>query len=109
MKGLVGEAAQGSADCRKNWTTALIQRLVTPTRNVPRHRVLLGKEAGTKGLWESKAAAKTGIASLPLVRLAPRSAPGPTGERQEHLDVIDLLRWSWTEEASVSGTRHYYN
>ena len=26
MKGLVGGAAQGSADCRRNWTTALIPR-----------------------------------------------------------------------------------
>ena len=26
MKGLVGGAAQGSADCRKNWTTALLPR-----------------------------------------------------------------------------------
>ena len=26
MKGLVGGAAQGSADCRRNWTTALILR-----------------------------------------------------------------------------------
>ena len=31
---------------------------------------------------------KTGIASLPHVKLAPTSAPGPTGERQEHLDAI---------------------
>ena len=27
MKGLVGGAALGSADCRKNWTTALISRI----------------------------------------------------------------------------------
>ena len=31
---------------------------------------------------------KTGIASLPYVKLAPMSAPSPTGERQEHLDAI---------------------
>ena len=31
---------------------------------------------------------KTGIASLPHVKLSPISAPGPTGERQEHLDAI---------------------
>ena len=31
---------------------------------------------------------KTGIASLPHVKLAPMSAPGPTGERQEHSDAI---------------------
>ena len=31
-----------------------------------------------------------GIASLPHVKLAPLSAPGSTGERQEHLDAILL-------------------
>ena len=30
---------------------------------------------------------KTGIASLLHVKLAPMSALGPTGERQEHLDA----------------------
>ena len=30
----------------------------------------------------------TGIASLPHVELSPVGAPGPTGERQEHLDAI---------------------
>ena len=31
---------------------------------------------------------KTGIASLPHVKLSPMSAPSRTGERQEHLDAI---------------------
>ena len=31
---------------------------------------------------------RTGIASLPYVKLSPMSAPGPTGERQAHLDAI---------------------
>ena len=31
---------------------------------------------------------KTGIASLPHVKLSPMSAPGPARERQEHLDAI---------------------
>ena len=31
---------------------------------------------------------RTGIASLPHVKLSPMSGPGPTGERQEHLDAI---------------------
>ena len=30
---------------------------------------------------------KTGITSLPHVKLAPMSPPGPTGERQEHVDA----------------------
>ena len=31
---------------------------------------------------------KTGIPFLPHVKLSPMSTPGPTGERQEHLDAI---------------------
>ena len=31
---------------------------------------------------------KTGTASLPRVKLAPMSGPGPNGERQEHLGAI---------------------
>jgi hypothetical protein len=31
---------------------------------------------------------KTGLASLPHVKLTPLSAPGPTGDRQEHLDAV---------------------
>ena len=31
---------------------------------------------------------KTGVASLIHVKLSPMSAPGPTGERQEHLDAV---------------------
>ena len=31
---------------------------------------------------------RTGIASLPHVKLSPMSAPGPTGEWQEHLDAV---------------------
>ena len=45
---------------------------------------------------------KTGIASLPHVKLSPMSAPGPTGERQEHLDATvsfagagQRRRWFW--------------
>ena len=53
MKGLVGGAAQGPADCRKNWTTALIPRSSgfgthSPVRSALRQHVLHGEEAGTK-------------------------------------------------------------
>ena len=56
---------------------------------------------------------KTGIASLPHVKLSPMSAPGPTGERQEHLDAnasfaglgqrrlflgLDILTIKWPRE-----------
>ena len=54
--------------------------------------------------------AETGVVSLPRVKLAPTSAPGPSGERQEHLDatfpfagaghrrmfrVLDVLTVKW--------------
>ena len=35
-----------------------------------------------------QARSKTGIASLPHVKLSPMSARGPTGGRQEHLDAL---------------------
>ena len=43
MKGLVGGAAQGSADCR-----ARASELIPPMQNVPRQRVVLGVVAGTR-------------------------------------------------------------
>ena len=52
MKGLVGGAAQGSADCRRNWTAALIHgaralELIPPVRSAPRLRELPGAVEGT--------------------------------------------------------------
>ena len=53
-------------------------------------RVLLGEVAAARqrSATREQGRSKTGIASLPHVRLALMSAPGPTGERQEHLDAI---------------------
>ena len=54
MKGLVGGAAQGSADCRKNWSNsphsheARAMALIPPLQKVPRRRRLLGVVEGTK-------------------------------------------------------------
>ena len=50
MQGLVGGAAQGSADCRKNWTTAMIpwSSGYAPARSALKQRVLHGEEAGTR-------------------------------------------------------------
>ena len=96
MKGLVGWAAQGSADCRRNWTTALIPR----SSGIGTHPTSVECAEAARiawGGWRYKLArsaireqgrSKRGIASLPHFKLAPVSAPGPTGERQEHLDAI---------------------
>ena len=51
MDGLVGGAAQRSADCRKTWTTALIPwslELIPPVQSLPRRRGLLGVVEGTE-------------------------------------------------------------
>ena len=54
MEGLVGGAAQASADCRKNWITALIPRssgLGTHTTNAERNEA-------ARGAWELVAGTK---------------------------------------------------
>ena len=78
VKGLVGGAAQGSADCRKNWTTASIPR-TSGSGELAGARQRGAREQGRS---------KTAVASLPHVKLAPMSAPGLKGERQELLDAI---------------------
>ena len=96
MKGLVGGAAQGSADCRRNWTTALIPRSSgigthpTSAECADAARIAWGggRYKLARSAMREQGRSKTGIASLPHVKLSPMSAPGPTGERQEHLDAI---------------------
>ena len=94
--GLVGGAAQGSADCRRNWTAALIP----PSSGIGTHPSSAACAEAARIAWSGgryklawsamreQGRSKTGIASLPHVKLSPMSAPGPTGERQEHLDAI---------------------
>ena len=94
MKGLVG-AAQGSADCR-NWTTALIPR----SSSIGTHPTSADCAEAARTAWSGghyklarsamreQGRSRTGIASLPHVNLSLMSAPGPTGELQEHLDTI---------------------
>ena len=48
MKGLVGGAAQGSADCRTNWTTALIPR----SSGFGTHPTSIGMCRGSEGCME---------------------------------------------------------
>ena len=66
---------------------------IPPLQKVPRRRGLLGVVEGKKAAQsamreQGRNMNRTGIASLPHVKLAPMSAPGPTGERQEHLHAI---------------------
>ena len=95
IKGLVGGAAVGSAECRKHWTTALIPRRSGPgthpsgVEGAPAARAAWsgGRCKTARGAMKEQGRSKTRMASLPHVKLAPMSAPGPTGERQEHLDA----------------------
>ena len=48
-----------------------------------------GRHKLARSAMREQGRSKTGIASLPHVKLSPMSAPGPASDRQEHLDVID--------------------
>ena len=93
MKGLVGGATQGSADCRRNWTTALIPRSLGIGTNPHQYGVCRGaliawcggRHKLARSAMKEQGRSKTGIASLPHVKRSPMSAPGPTGGRQERL------------------------
>ena len=96
VKGLVGGAAQGSADCRRNLTAALIPRSsgigTQPTSVECAEAARIAWSGGRYKLARSamreQGRSKSGIASPLHVKLSPMSAPGPTGERREHLDAI---------------------
>ena len=93
LLGLVGGVA---ADCRRNWTTALVPR----SSGIGTHpssaecaeaaRIAWGggRYKKARSATREQGRTRTGIASLPHVKLSPMSGPGPTGERQEHLDAI---------------------
>ena len=117
MKGLVAGAAQGSEDCRKHWTTALIPRSLgngahpTSAEIAAAARIAWdgGRYQAARSAMREQGRSKTGVESLPNVKLAPMSALEPTGERQEHLGRNRLHRRSRPEEALVAGTRHSHN
>ena len=90
------EQLSGSAECRKHGTVALIPRSSghgTHPSNAERASATQaawggGRHKTARSAVREQGRSKTGIASLPHVKLAPMCAPGPTGERQEHLDAI---------------------
>ena len=96
MQGLVGGAAQGSADCCRNWTTALTPRCSgIGTHSTSAECTEAARTAWGGGRYKPARSAMTeqgrritGIASQPHVKLSPMSAPGPAGDRQGHLDAI---------------------
>ena len=97
MQGLVGGVAEGSPEQKKLWTEALIpvsQATHAAHPNEAERTDAVGRAWGKGELRVARTEMKevtrqrTGMAALPSVRLAPLSAPGPSGERQEHLDTI---------------------
>ena len=74
------ESLQGAIGGHESW--AMLCRY--------RCRLLLagGRYKVARSAMREQWRSKTAIASLPNVKLARMSAPGPTGERQEHLDAI---------------------
>ena len=110
MKGRVCGAAQASADCPKNWTTALIPRIsgcgaqLSGVRCAQEARTAWeeGRYKAARGAMKEQGRSKTGLASLP-------SAPGPTVERQEYVDAVisfaifhQLIFDEWTSGSFVT-------
>ena len=107
----IPKAGLGSADCRKNWTTALIPRSSgfgthpSCTDGAQAARVAWGGRYKTaRGAMRELDRSKTGIASLPHVRLAPVSAPGHldavvsfagAGQRRRLFQGLDIFTIEW--------------
>ena len=97
MQGLVGGVAPGTEEERTLWTAALIPRSEAhggPTTSADEARDARECSWGGGDVRRAKAemrqAGKTpgGLPGIPWVHMAPLSAPGPSGDRQEHLDDI---------------------
>ena len=80
MKGLVGGAVQGSADCGRNWTAALIPRSpgtgTHPTRVECAEAAQIawggGRYKAVRSAMREQGWTRTGIASLPNAKLCGR-------------------------------------
>ncbi len=99
VKGLVGGVAPGDPEARQQWTTRLIPRSEVRgdpcTREAERAAAqdcAWGKGDMRQARKEMREAGKRpgSHAGIPVVKLAPWSAPGPSGDRQEHVD--DMYR-----------------
>ena len=98
VKGLVGGIAQADAEQRQCWTSDLIPRSEAGPSTCTQQRESASASACAWGQGrlrdarkEMRAAGKRpgGRLGIPVARLPPWSAPGPSGDRQEHLD--DML------------------
>ena len=112
MKGLVGGVASGTPAEREQWATELIPRSALSGGVAPctaqgeadaaKRCAWSGGDATTARAEMREAGRKPGgTAEIPWTRLAPLSAPGPTGDRQEHLD--DCLAGGGVSHRTRSG------
>jgi hypothetical protein len=97
MQGLVGGVAIGSAAEREQWTVDLIPRsqaggtpCTGPEEDTESRACAWGCGDVRQARAEMRQAGKTPsrAPTIPWVRLARLTAPGPSGDRQEHLDDI---------------------
>ena len=112
MKGLVGGAAQGSADCRRNWATALIPR----SSDIGTHpsSAECAEAAGiswgggryklARSAMREQGRSKTGIASLPHVKTVANECSRSHWRTAGTRGCRRLLCRSRPEETPVSGT-----
>ena len=90
MEGFVGGAAQGSAGCQKSWTAALILQSSGSGTYATNAECAEAARAGTtqsSARRGSKAAAEKHRVG-PSRQTVAYQCPGPTVEREEHLDSI---------------------
>ena len=95
-KGLGSGAAQGSAECRKNWTAALIPRSLgsgthpTSAENAQAARVGWGggRYTAARGVLERTKSQQNKYRVALARQTGAHECSGPTGERQEHVDAI---------------------
>ena len=102
VTGLVGGAAAGSAECRQDWTTAMIPRSsgqgTHPSGAERAQLKQLGVEADTRQL-----AAKQELLRSHMSNWYPMSTQVLQASVKD--DII-IFCWRWTEETVVSGARY---
>ena len=97
VKGLVGGVATGSTEEREEWTIDLIPRSTVPNGPCASASELDASRACSWGSGDVRQARQEmrragkrsyGPPKMPWVRLVLKAAPGPSGDRQEHLDAV---------------------
>ena len=97
MKSLVGGVASADASVREEWGRSFIQTssrgaaALSTTAEQLHARSLAwggGEFQAARAAMRDACKQRSGFASLPVVKIPPKCATGPSGERQEHIDDI---------------------